>query len=201
MVTDARAPGELLGSGRHRLRMRLAGVPIEWEESPFEWRLYTLQSSVALSPFSMLHNRTKAKISFSSVLSFVAVLSGLVGIPRMMDDLAVWQGWIAGAREVIPWQLAMLVAGGTFVGAILPWLPWKRLRATTDKSEDLRGADVFNRLAALEEGGGRTTVIYGGVNIGSAPPDAPEIKIMSQAEYDALLVKKEKTVYLIVDRS
>ena len=37
MVTDARAPGEVLGPGRHRLRMRLAGVPIEWEESPFEW--------------------------------------------------------------------------------------------------------------------------------------------------------------------
>ena len=37
MVTDARAPGEVLGPGRHRLSMRLAGVPIEWEESPFEW--------------------------------------------------------------------------------------------------------------------------------------------------------------------
>ena len=37
MLTDARAPGEALGPGRHRLKMRLAGVPIEWEESPFEW--------------------------------------------------------------------------------------------------------------------------------------------------------------------
>ena len=37
MVVDARAPGEVLGLGRHRLSMRLAGVPIEWEESPFEW--------------------------------------------------------------------------------------------------------------------------------------------------------------------
>ena len=116
----------------------------------------------------------------------------------MMADVGVWQQWITEASEVVPWRVAMVVAAGALLFAIAPWLPWKRLRATTDKSEDLRGADVFNRLAALEEGDGRTTVIYGGVNIGSAPPDAPEIKIMSQAEYDALLVKKEKTVYMIL---
>ena len=44
----------------------------------------------------------------------------------MMDDLAMWSQWIARAREVIPWQLAMLMAGGSFLGAVLPWLPWKR---------------------------------------------------------------------------
>ena len=36
-VTDARAPGEVLRSGRRHLRMRVRGVPVEWEESPFEW--------------------------------------------------------------------------------------------------------------------------------------------------------------------
>ena len=44
----------------------------------------------------------------------------------------MWQTWIAGAHEVIPWQWAMLVAGGTFLGAIVPWLPWKRLRLRSD---------------------------------------------------------------------
>lgn len=36
-VEDARAPGEELASARHRLRMTVKGVRLEWEESPFEW--------------------------------------------------------------------------------------------------------------------------------------------------------------------
>jgi class 3 adenylate cyclase len=36
-VTDARAPDEQLGPGVRHLRMRVAGVPIEWDESPFQW--------------------------------------------------------------------------------------------------------------------------------------------------------------------
>ena len=107
----------------------------------------------------MLHNRTKAKIGFSNVLCFLAGISGLVGIPGMMADVGVWQQWITKASGVVPWQVAMVVTAGALLLSIAPWLPWKRLRATTDKSEDLRGTDVFNRLAALEEGGGRTTVI------------------------------------------
>src|SRR5688500_15245125 len=36
-VTDARGPDEALGPGERHLRMRVAGVPIEWDESPFQW--------------------------------------------------------------------------------------------------------------------------------------------------------------------
>ncbi len=36
-VTDAREPDVAMGPGRHVLKMRVAGVPIEWEETPFEW--------------------------------------------------------------------------------------------------------------------------------------------------------------------
>ena len=36
-VTDVRTPDERLAPGRRHLRIRVAGVPIEWQESPFEW--------------------------------------------------------------------------------------------------------------------------------------------------------------------
>src|SRR5687767_13061675 len=36
-VEDMRAPDEELAPGRRHLRIRVAGVPVEWEESPFEW--------------------------------------------------------------------------------------------------------------------------------------------------------------------
>ena len=36
-MTDAREPDAAMGPGRHVLKMRVAGVPIEWEETPFEW--------------------------------------------------------------------------------------------------------------------------------------------------------------------
>ena len=47
-------------------------------------------------------------------------------------------------------------------------------------------------------------VYHGDVHIASDPPDlgdVNEIKSMTQAEYDALPTKKEKTLYLIVNRS
>jgi len=36
-VEDARSPGEELASARRRLRMKVKGVRLEWEELPFEW--------------------------------------------------------------------------------------------------------------------------------------------------------------------
>ena len=36
-VLDMRAPDEQLGPGRRHLQIRVACVPVEWEESPFEW--------------------------------------------------------------------------------------------------------------------------------------------------------------------
>ncbi|GMV06007.1 MAG: hypothetical protein AMXMBFR53_22840 [Gemmatimonadota bacterium] len=36
-VEDARAPGEELDNARRRLRIRVKGVLLEWEELPFEW--------------------------------------------------------------------------------------------------------------------------------------------------------------------
>lgn len=82
----------------------------------------------------MLQTSGRVKLSASAVLLFVAVFLGLVGIPGMMDDLSVWQEWIADAREVIPWQWAMLVATGSLLGAIVPWIrwmPWNRPRSAS----------------------------------------------------------------------
>lgn len=36
-VTDVRTEGESHGPGERHLRIRVAGVPIEWDESPFQW--------------------------------------------------------------------------------------------------------------------------------------------------------------------
>lgn len=36
-VRDARAPGEELENARHKIRIRVKGVLLEWEELPFEW--------------------------------------------------------------------------------------------------------------------------------------------------------------------
>ncbi len=36
-VRDARRDGETLENARRRLRLRVLGVPLEWEELPFEW--------------------------------------------------------------------------------------------------------------------------------------------------------------------
>ena len=36
-VVDMRSADEPLPPGRRRLQIRVAGVPVEWEESPFEW--------------------------------------------------------------------------------------------------------------------------------------------------------------------
>lgn len=45
-----------------------------------------------------------------------------------------------------------------------------------------------------------TTVIHNNVNVANNPPDmgdVNEIRTMTQAEYDALPIKKEKTLYFI----
>ena len=75
----------------------------------------------------MVDTKTKAQLSLTAVPVFVAVVSGLVGIPGMIDDLGMWQEWIVTAREVIPWQLAMTLSAGSLVVAILPWVPWNRV--------------------------------------------------------------------------
>ena len=82
----------------------------------------------------MLQTRNKVKLSVSAALLFSAVISALIGIPGMMDDLAKWQEWIAEAHEVIPWEWAILAATGSLMGAIVPWIPWDRLwpASTTD---------------------------------------------------------------------
>ena len=51
------------------------------------------------------------------------------------------------------------------------------------------------------EASGHTTVIYGGVHIGREPSrgQVTDIQAMTQAEYDAIPVKDEKTLYLIND--
>ena len=36
-VRDARRPDEVLPAGHRHLRIRVAGVPVEWEGSPFQW--------------------------------------------------------------------------------------------------------------------------------------------------------------------
>jgi class 3 adenylate cyclase len=36
-VTDTRAPDESTRPGERHLRIRVAGIPIEWDESPFQW--------------------------------------------------------------------------------------------------------------------------------------------------------------------
>lgn len=36
-VTDVRVEGEAHGPGERHLRIRVAGVPVEWDESPFQW--------------------------------------------------------------------------------------------------------------------------------------------------------------------
>ena len=55
----------------------------------------------------------------------------MIGIPGMRGDLAGWQKWIDDAREVIPWQLSMTVAVGSFLGAIALWVPWRRILTRT----------------------------------------------------------------------
>ena len=74
----------------------------------------------------MLQPTTKVKISASAILLFFWVVFGLVGIPGMMDGLGEWQEWITTARQVIPWEMAILLSVGSFVAGIAPWLPWKR---------------------------------------------------------------------------
>ena len=57
-------------------------------------------------------------------------------------------------------------------------------------------------IEALKKAGG-ATVVHNHMPIVSGPlayGDIDEIKVLSQAEYDALTVKKRKTLYLIVNR-
>ena len=70
----------------------------------------------------------------------------------------------------------------------------------------LRYTEMKRRVAALEtavsENRG-TTVIYGNVNIVNNPPDIGDVNkiiTMTQAEYDALPAKNEKTLYLLENR-
>lgn len=72
----------------------------------------------------MLLTGTKVKLSTSVALLCFVVICTLVGIPGMMDDVADWQKWIAEWSEAIPWELAMLSAGVSLLGAVAPWLPW-----------------------------------------------------------------------------
>ena len=69
-----------------------------------------------------------------------------------------------------------------------------------------RYTEMKRRVAALEttvsEDRG-TTVIHGNVHIVSDPPDIGDVNkiiTMTQAEYDALPAKEEKTLYLIANR-
>ena len=107
----------------------------------------------------MVDKKTKAQLSLTTVSVFVAVASGLVGIPGMTDDLAAWQEWIVTAREVIPWQLAMTLSAGSLVVAILPWVPWNRVwnrrrvmntakvpvESTKNAEEDVNGIPPITR--------------------------------------------------------
>ena len=66
-----------------------------------------------------------------------------------------------------------------------------------------RYREMKRRMAALETANPGTTIIHNHIPIVSDPPaigDVNEIKTMTQAEYDALPAKKEKTLYLIVNR-
>ena len=78
-----------------------------------------------------MHPSTKIAASITGVLCFLGIVSTLIGIPGTMDDLATWQQWINYAREVIPWQLSMAVAVGSFLGAIALWIPWSRILTLT----------------------------------------------------------------------
>ena len=65
-----------------------------------------------------------------------------------------------------------------------------------------RYKEMKRRIETLEARGA-TTVIHNHVPVTRDPPalgDVNEIKTMTQAEYDALPVKKEKTLYFIVNR-
>ena len=68
----------------------------------------------------------------------------------------------------------------------------------------LRYRALKAQVAALETADrGSTTVIHNNAHIVNNPPnlgDVDEIRTMTQAEYDALPAKKEKTLYLIVNR-
>lgn len=72
----------------------------------------------------MVQTSRKFKYSATAGFSFLGIMSALIGIPGMVDDLAGWQEWIAKAREVIPWGWAMLAAIGSLSGAVVPWIPW-----------------------------------------------------------------------------
>ena len=98
-----------------------------------------------------------------------------------------WIGnWIAesGVRWILA-GLAVLASGGFF--------GW-------------RYKEMKRRVAALETAASEhrsTTVIHGNVNIVNDPPDIGDVNkiiTMTQAEYDALPAKNEKTLYLIVNR-
>ena len=67
----------------------------------------------------------------------------------------------------------------------------------------LRYRALKAKVEALERDFRSTTVIYNNAHIVNNPPDlgdVDEIRTMTQAEYDALPAKKEKTLYLIANR-
>ena len=70
----------------------------------------------------------------------------------------------------------------------------------------LRYREMKRRVAALETEASRariTTVIHNHAPIINDPPDrgdVDEIRVMPQSEYDALPVKRERTMYLISSR-
>ena len=92
-----------------------------------------------------------------------------------------------------------IVAGvrGLMFGGLLKW--WRGTQYKDMKRRLAALEEDKRRLEALKEGFRGGMVIYGGVHISRDPPSTGQVVIesMTQAEYDALPVKDENTLYVI----
>ena len=90
-VQDARAPGEELTNARHKIRIRVKGVLLEWEELPFEWfrpwrfgvvRRYSRGPLVEMRVQAELHDAGEGRTRLRyQVAAYPRGLFGLVTTP------------------------------------------------------------------------------------------------------------------------
>lgn len=104
-----------------------------------------------------IKDRSRIKVSISAVLISLSVVSFLIGVPGMMEDLGQWKTWVLQAQQAIPWQLAVTVGIVCLMAAGVPWIPGLRRhwKGGQTKGDDAHPAATADGPARQENPRGR----------------------------------------------